>query len=47
MDTGLHVESAAEEILQRARDANAMGLHIEANIEELLQRSNDEDPICE
>ena len=47
MDTGLHVESTAEEILQRVKDANAIGLHVEAKTEELLQRVKDEDPICE
>ena len=47
MDTGLHVESTAEEILQRVKDANAIGLHVEANTEELLQKVKDEDPICE
>ena len=47
MDTELHIESAAEEILQRVNDANATGLHIQAKTEEVLQRLKDEELICE
>ena len=47
MDTGLHVESTVEEILQRVKDDNATGLHVEAKTEEILQRLKDEEPIRE
>ena len=47
MDTGLHVESKVEEILQRVKDEDATGLHVEAKTEEILQRLKNEEAIRE